>query len=576
MLVVTDMMAQDIYTSGYFTNSYGTHSAVVYKNDLKIHGMQASDYCHTETKSVMVLKDTVYWVVNCMDTANNQYRYADIFKGSTRWLSQSGGSHSHINALFHSQSNIFAAGCKTINGVKTAVLWRNNNVTPLRTWGDTIHASEANCATMEANDGVSGGVVIAGGYQYDDSTYHGVIWRSHNVLYTFPNHTSIFGIAYHNGSIYSVGYSYENGKYIVKVWKDNNELYTLTSTSTNGRGWDISVDAGDIYVCGWEGSALKVWKNGSVLHSHSAGGSNLRSVIANTDGVYYAGYINSVGKIWKDGQVLYTPSSMEYIYDMYIDEPTCTNLTTRSLPFFEGFENGATEWACWAKIDDDHYSTASQPSYWDRRGTRTTRSEIGIPSGSHLACHSYHKDSTQEGWLVSPKLAIKNTSNSVTLTFKTYEGDPSDYRYEGVEVSTNGVVYDQVWTQTRPTSAWKTVTVDLSAYKGQNIYIAFRYQGKNGHTWYIDDVSVTEKNTTGIEDAETTNTQISVYPNPVKNMLYVSGITDNTPMVEIFDMTGRKVKQQPATESMSIDIADLAKGVYVLSAGYNKIKFVKE
>ena len=60
-------------------------------------------------------------------------------------------------------------------------------------------------------------------------------------------------------------------------------------------------------------------------------------------------------------------------------------------------------------------------------------------------------------------------------------------------------------------------------------------------------------------------------------MLYVNGIAENsTKMVEIFDMAGRKVKQQPAAENMSIDIADLAKGVYVLSAGYQKIKFVKE
>ncbi|MBO4738811.1 MAG: hypothetical protein J5606_04535, partial [Bacteroidales bacterium] len=226
MLVVTDMMAQDIYTAGYYTNSYGTHSAVVYKNNSRIHSIAAATNSHTECKGVMVFNDTVYWSVNAMDTTTNKtYRYGDIFKGSTRWLSQSGGSH--INALFHGKTSVFAVGCKNINGVKTAVLWRDSDATPLRIWGDTIHASEANCATMEANDGVSSGYVIAGGYQYDDSTYHGVIWRSQRVLYTFPNHTSIFGIAYYNGSIYSVGHSYENGNYIVKVWKENQELYNL-------------------------------------------------------------------------------------------------------------------------------------------------------------------------------------------------------------------------------------------------------------------------------------------------------------------------------------------------------------
>ncbi|MBO4739011.1 MAG: choice-of-anchor J domain-containing protein, partial [Bacteroidales bacterium] len=339
---------------------------------------------------------------------------------------------------------------------------------------------------------------------------------------------------------------------------------------------DMYIDAGDIYVCGWEGSTLKVWKNGSVLHSHTVSGScNINSVVANTAGVYYAGKMGGTSKIWKDGSVKYSPTSCENIIKMYVNEPTCASTSVRSLPFYESFENGATSWACWEKRDIDKYNKW-QTSYWHRRGER----EITVPTGKHTACHGFLSDSIQEGWLISPKLAIKSTSNVVTLTFKTYESAPDDYRYEGVWVSktTNATSsFQEVCKQTSPSLSWKTVTVDLSAYKGQNIYIAFKYKGKNGHIWYIDDVNVTEKNTTAIEDAEATNAQVSVYPNPAKNMLYVNGLTEtNVKAVEIYDMTGRKVKQQPVTENMSIDIADLAKGVYVLSAGYQKIKFVKE
>ena len=82
-----------------------------------------------------------------------------------------------------------------------------------------------------------------------------------------------------------------------------------------------------------------------------------------------------------------------------------------------------------------------------------------------------------------------------TLTFKTYEKSAGDYTFEGVYVSTTGnspTDFTQVWTQNNPSASWKTVTVDLSAYQGNIVYIAFVYTGINGHTWLIDNVEITE------------------------------------------------------------------------------------
>ena len=581
MLVVTDMMAQDIYTVGYITSTTtGNHVATLYKNGSKVKG--GGDYYnrHTESDAVTFFRDTVYWVENCMDTAGNKYMYGDILRGDgTRYLSNIYDGGTHINALFHSNINLFAAGTKKIDGVTTAVLWRDNDPTPLRIMGNKIHSSYAYCGTILYDDTKDVTWAITGGVQYDDTSYHGVIWKSASVLYTLPNRTYVYGVACYQGNVYSVGISNENGYRVAKVWKNASEFYTLTSSTTNARAWSISIDAGDIYVCGWEGTTLKVWKNGTVLHSHSAGSSNMYAVVANNSGVYYAGHDHNVGKVWKDGTEQYTINDCKEIKDMCVVEPKCAD-NARALPFFEGFEKGATSWKCWTKIDKDKYN-GIRLSYWDRRGERSMSDvDVSIPTGKYVAAHSFSLDTLQEGWLISPKLAIKSTSNIVTLTFKSYDMHKNDYRYEGVWVSTTTddmSSFREVWTPTNVSASWKTITVDLSAYKGQNIYIAFKYTGKDGHVWFIDDVNVTEKNTTAIEDADATNAQVSVYPNPAKNMLYVNGIAENsTKMVEIYDMTGRKVKQQPATENMSIDIADLAKGVYVLSAGYQKIKFVKE
>lgn len=70
-------------------------------------------------------------------------------------------------------------------------------------------------------------------------------------------------------------------------------------------------------------------------------------------------------------------------------------------------------------------------------------------------------------------------------------------------------------------------------------------------------------------------TELSVFPNPAKDELHVNGVENGT-MVMVYDMTGKLVAQQTATENTVISVSGLNKGVYVLSAGERKIKFVKE
>ncbi len=72
-----------------------------------------------------------------------------------------------------------------------------------------------------------------------------------------------------------------------------------------------------------------------------------------------------------------------------------------------------------------------------------------------------------------------------------------------------------------------------------------------------------------------TATEMSVYPNPAKDVINLSGVENGT-IIRIYDMTGKVVMQLTATENTQINVSGLNKGVYVVAAGASKVKFVKE
>ena len=78
--------------------------------------------------------------------------------------------------------------------------------------------------------------------------------------------------------------------------------------------------------------------------------------------------------------------------------------------------------------------------------------------------------------------------------------------------------------------------------------------------------------TTGIKKGE--NTGISIYPNPAKSIVFVSGITQN-PVVSIFDSNGRMLMNKRISDNQ-VDISELAKGIYTLKVTDNKGVSVKK
>ena len=187
-----------------------------------------------------------------------------------------------------------------------------------------------------------------------------------------------------------------------------------------------------------------------------------------------------------------TPGSDDYsgynaaIFDI---RPICESSYSHVLPYSDSFEPGETEFFCYNKIDYQNAAHVYQSSW------TTYVSNGGVAPYSGNMCIRRKYNSTSEGnsndWLILHPFFLQPGRDHSTLTFKSYEQFPNDYTFEGVYVATSeDENFTQIWTQNSPSASWNTVSIDLSAYSGQIITLAFVYTGIYGHSWYIDDINI--------------------------------------------------------------------------------------
>ncbi len=96
-------------------------------------------------------------------------------------------------------------------------------------------------------------------------------------------------------------------------------------------------------------------------------------------------------------------------------------------------------------------------------------------------------------WLVT---SVVNIPSNGELTFWQNQNYDSYYIYHGIWISlvggnpSNGsyIELDSLGAGTEDT--WEKITLDLSAYTGQNVYIAFKYIGDFADEWHVDNVMI--------------------------------------------------------------------------------------
>lgn len=165
------------------------------------------------------------------------------------------------------------------------------------------------------------------------------------------------------------------------------------------------------------------------------------------------------------------------------DESDASDCGIKTIPYFESFDNDS--WTdnntlqCWTIIDNNGDSKT-----WAKDATN------GVEK-SGCAKYTYHGSNEGDDYLISPQI---NLSQQAALSFKIKTGNyPEKY---SVLLSTTGKsvgdfsIVLQAEQEIKQTT-FQTISIDLSDYVGQQVYIAIKASSaKNQYYLYVDDFMV--------------------------------------------------------------------------------------
>ncbi|MCR4812869.1 MAG: choice-of-anchor J domain-containing protein [Bacteroidales bacterium] len=161
----------------------------------------------------------------------------------------------------------------------------------------------------------------------------------------------------------------------------------------------------------------------------------------------------------------------------------------------EGFENGIPN--TWTTIDNDgdgnNWSDGATilPTWEDDPATYAN-------SGSNMAFSMSYDNATYtsytcDNYLITPQIAIPASGGTLTYFACSIGGTtyPDSYC---VKLSTTGNAVADFTVELQATdnapASWTMVSIDLAAYAGQNVYIAFVHNGDDQLALMLDDVKV--------------------------------------------------------------------------------------
>lgn len=185
-------------------------------------------------------------------------------------------------------------------------------------------------------------------------------------------------------------------------------------------------------------------------------------------------------------------------------------------------------------------------------------------------------------WLVTPQITIPSNASNIILSFKARSFDVFP-RQDGfkVKISTTSNSKASFTTtilsiSNAPNILLNSVTtteVDLSAYAGQSIYLAWIDDFENGNILAIDDIDVSVNS---LSANEFNSKKITVYPNPSKAQFYIDS-KNSIKEIKIYDMLGKTVSEQQTSQNNEIvNTNNLLAGIYLLTVTFDDGTLTKQ
>jgi len=256
---------------------------------------------------------------------------------------------------------------------------------------------------------------------------------------------------------------------------------------------------------------------------------------------------------------------------------------------FEACSDYSSDFFPWTELDEDGLATYGS-SDCDFPGEAQAMSFIafnpddagftlsGAHGGDRCGMAICPGDASQaDDWLISSKITLSSGSQIAMWVKSPKPGSWGNNSYQ-VEVSatTNSPSAFSVISGASPIEApsdWTQHTYDLSAFDGQEVYIAIHHVSVDKFMFFVDDISITP--ITDIE--ELSCDKINIYPNPTTGMFCIDG--DNIDQVEIRDITGRIVCKYQ-NNFQNIDISYCKEGLYFVlvesDSGNHTFKLIKQ
>ncbi len=232
---------------------------------------------------------------------------------------------------------------------------------------------------------------------------------------------------------------------------------------------------------------------------------------------------------------------------------------------FEEYADFATEFGDWTLMDQDYSETygidgvdfpgsGSQMAFIIFNPSQTVPPLAGLEpyEGDKMAASFAAVTPPNKDWLITPRISL-DVNSSLKFYARSHTAQYGMERFR-VGVSTMPVIVPQGFqyitgaADVEAPANWTEYTYDLSAFDGQQVYIAIRCTSDDAFIFYVDNFSVHTGEGTDTQDATTpvlTTELRSNYPNPFNPETTIRFSTKEAGPValEIYNVKGQLIKQ---------------------------------